>query len=70
MQRTKFIAASAVGIAASLAGAGLAVAQAPAPEPSQGNLQADDRDYGGHRVLAIAELKIAESELDQARATR
>ncbi len=83
MQRQNFIAASAVGVAASLAGAGLALAQAPT-QPMQGRsnqsireaygrvselideLGLDDRDYSGHRVAAIAQLNTAKSQLLEA----
>ncbi|MBC5800774.1 MAG: hypothetical protein GIX03_05495 [Candidatus Eremiobacteraeota bacterium] len=87
MQRHNFLAASAVGVAASLAGAGLAFAQVPtqAPmQPMQGRsnqsireaygrvaelideLGLDEHDYKGHRVAAIAQLNTAKSQLLEA----
>ena len=59
MQRTNFLAASAVGIAASLAGAGLALAQAPAAPMQARSNQSIRQAYG-----LIAEM-IDELGLDQ-----
>ncbi len=86
MQRTNFLAASAVGVVASLAGAGLATAQNMMPGQAKSNqnlrlaygviagmvdeLNQDPSDYGGHRVGAVKSLEEAKIQLFDALKSR
>jgi hypothetical protein len=79
VQRNRFVAVSAIGLAAAALGGGakaLAMSQGASNNSLRDyygvvaelvdELGFDQRDYGGHRVTAIADLNAAKSDLLQA----